>query len=94
MIHSYHRVTTAVALTLAMVAIVSPPALGDPQPLGRAESATANALTRAPASSFSCGDVCSGRGYGSVGVSTSLGSVRGRSVDSGVCGLWTGRCRL
>ena len=77
MIHHHHRITPTIAITLALAASAAPVAWGDPQPLARAESAIAN---HAPASSGLCGDVCSGHGYGTVGVTTSA------PASSGLCG--------
>jgi hypothetical protein len=71
MIRHHHRITTAIALTLALAASAAPVALGDPQPLAQAESAIAS---HTPASPVSCGDVCSGHGYGFVGVTRTTAS--------------------
>jgi hypothetical protein len=99
MIH--HRITPAIALTLALAASAPSAAWGDPQPLAHAEPAIANQTAadtgarlphdpRARSTVVSgvqpavgsglCGDVCSGHGYGSVGVTTSA------PAGSGLCG--------
>jgi hypothetical protein len=68
MIHQHHRIATAVALALALAASIAPAASADPQPLARAEAAIANTSTHPTATPATCGDVCSGHGYGNVDV--------------------------
>jgi hypothetical protein len=75
MTRHHRRITTALALTLALAASSAPVALGDPPPLAQAESAIANTS----ASGWSCGDVCSGHGYGYEGVALS-------TADPASCG--------
>jgi hypothetical protein len=68
MIHQHHRIATAAALALALAASIAPAASADPHPLTRAETAIANTPDRPPATPATCGDVCSGHGYGNVDV--------------------------
>lgn len=78
-----HQVTAAVAITLALAASLAPTASADPAPLAQAEAAIAatqgsplvrpnpdeQAVANIPAiTEASCGDVCSGHGYGNVDV--------------------------
>ena len=70
-----HPIRSTAAITLALAGICAPTASavlipGDPHPLAHAQRAITNAPIRTPASSALCGDVCSGRGYGSVAVTT------------------------
>ena len=68
MIHQHHRIATAAALALALAASIAPAASADPQPLARAEAAIAHTSTHPTATPATCGDVCSGHGYGNVDV--------------------------
>jgi hypothetical protein len=68
---THHRFTTTIALTLALAATVAtaaPVASADPPPLTQTEAAIANHAT--PGSPATCGDVCSGHGYGSTTMAT------------------------
>jgi len=67
---THHRITTTIALTLALTATAAPVASADPAPLAHAEAAIANASPHPQPSNGPCSEVCSGRGYGSVNVST------------------------
>jgi hypothetical protein len=51
----HHRITSTIALMLTLAAGAAPIATADPEPL---------------ASAASCGDVCSGHGYGPANVTT------------------------
>jgi hypothetical protein len=81
--HATHhiRTATAIALTLALASGAVPAAWGDP-PLGHEGVVVSRAAT-VTASNALCGDVCSGQGYGSVGVPTrSSASAAPRSAAS------------
>ena len=72
-----HPIRSTAAITLALAGICAPTASavlipGDPHPLAHAQRAITNAPIRTPASSALCGDVCSGHGYGSVGLTTTV----------------------
>ena len=90
-----HRTTAAVVISLALTASLAPTASADPAPLARAEAVITathgSALVRpnpdeqaAPSTpsvaEASCGDVCSGHGYGNVDVVPLSPSVRPTST--------------
>jgi hypothetical protein len=68
---THHRITTTIALTLALAATAATAASAasaDPPPLTQTVAAIADhATTGSPAT---CGDVCSGHGYGSRTMAT------------------------
>jgi hypothetical protein len=72
----HHRLASIIALTLALATTMAPVASADPPPLARAEAVIAH---HASPSTPSCGDVCSGHGYG-PGVGSAVVTTRGLSV--------------
>jgi hypothetical protein len=86
MIRRQRNITSAIALALALTASLAPAAWADPAPLAKAEATIAansqsstavrpnpdeQTASNAPAiTGASCGDVCSGHGYGPVSVTT------------------------
>jgi hypothetical protein len=68
---THHRITTTIALTLALAATAATAAhvaSADPPPLTQTEAPITNHTT--PASPATCGDVCSSHAYGATPMAT------------------------
>jgi hypothetical protein len=99
MIRQYQAIRGTIALAAALMASLAPAAWADPAPLAKPEAAIAansqssaavrpnpdeQTASNAPAiTEASCGDVCSGHGYGALNVSTrTVPSVRTPAAGS------------
>jgi hypothetical protein len=72
----FHRITPAVALSLALAAIVAPTAPADPQPLPSAQAVSTTHLGAPQANRSPCSDACSGGGLGAASLPASSPVIR------------------